>query len=102
MSLLTYFIAGSIGAMFKMAKRRIRVTVNHELISAPVWEMTDLHWNDNKLGCPFCGIFSSVKAELDIIQFALDGNDSIHTIIRCEYCANRFAAHYINTGEIEE
>lgn len=85
-----------------MAKRKIKINVDGQLLVAPVWELDHMSWQDTRLGCPYCGIFSPISPVLDVIQFGLENNDSVHTIIRCAYCNHLYALHYINTQEVVE
>lgn len=85
-----------------MAKRQISVTVDQRLICAPIFELDHMQWLENRLGCPYCGVFLPIKPMIDVIQFGLTEGDNMHTIVQCDNCSKFFALHYINTKEIEE
>jgi len=85
-----------------MAKRKIKVNIDDRIIVAPVWELDTMAWQETRLGCPYCGIFSPISPMMDVIQFGLENNDSVHTIIQCAYCVKLYAIHYVNTQEVVE
>lgn len=85
-----------------MAKKQLRVTVDGQLIVAPIFNLDDMSWSETALGCPYCKLYSQIRPKVDVVQFGIEGVDTVHTVTECFYCGKLFALKYVNTQEVIE
>jgi len=77
-----------------MAKQKLKLTISGKTIAAPIWDKKDVHWESNKVGCPYCALIKRVKAVCDVLQYGLVDHDLCITVLECRACNKCFAVRY--------